>query len=133
MTKILINIICAIYWWNPVVYLLRKDINQSIEIRCDGVVVGGKNKISRSNYLAVMLEEFKDNSNTGEFVIQTKYEVPINEIEMDDKAYEVDSSNSYIIIHDGEYILHSVKGDVLIDKEVAETMIKEGFHVREEE
>ncbi len=187
LTKMLINIICALYWWNPIVYLLRKDINQSIEIRCDGIVVSGENNISRSNYLAVMLSEFKDNCNTGEFakyrkniiplyeehseslierfqlvadgknnvsfvgrilacvfalcllicsysfIIQSNYEVPIDDIEVDDKAYGVDNGNSYIIFRDGEYVLHSVEGDIVINKEAAEMMIQEGFQVKEEE
>lgn len=187
LTKMLINIICSLYWWNPIVYLLRKDINQSIEIRCDGIVVGSENKISRSNYLAVMLAEFRDNCNAGEFtkyrknivplfeehseslierfqlvadgknsssfigrilagvfalcllicsysfIIQSNYEVPIDDIEINDKAYGVDNDNSYIIFRDGEYVLHSVEGDIVIDKEVAEMMIQEGFQVKEEE
>ena len=187
LTKMLINIICALYWWNPIVYLLRKDINQSIEIRCDGIVVGGENNISRSSYLAVMLAEFKDNWKTGEltkysktiiplyeehseklierfqlvadgknvsfsrgkvvawllavcllmlsysFIIQSKYEVPIDEIEIESEDYRVDSNNSYIIIREGNYILHSSGGDIVLDEEVALTMIEEGFSVKEEE
>lgn len=187
LTKMLINIICALYWWNPIVYLLRKDINQSIEIRCDGIVVAGENKISRSNYLAVMLSEYKDNCSTGEFgkykkaiiplyeehseklierfqlvadgkngsfvrgkffalilaiclltasysfIIQSKYEVPMDEIEIEDKAYEVNSENAYITIRNGEYILHSEEGDVVIEKEMADMMIEAGFYVEEEE
>lgn len=187
LTKMLISIICALYWWNPIVYLLRKDINQSIEIRCDGIVVAGENKISRSNYLAVMLSEFKDNCFTGEFekykkaiiplyeehseklierfqlvadgkngsfvwgkvfalllaiclltvsysfIIQSKYDAPIDEIEIEDKAYEVNSENAYITIRNGEYILHSEEGAIVIEKEMADMMIEAGFYVEEEE
>ena len=67
LTKLLINIICALYWWNPIVYLLRKDMQQSLEIRCDGQVSKGMDSIFRSNYLAVMLAEFKDNCEAEEF------------------------------------------------------------------
>ena len=67
LTKLLINSICAVYWWNPLVYLLRKDMQQSLEIRCDGLVSKKMDSISRSNYLAVMLEEFKDNCHADEF------------------------------------------------------------------
>ena len=66
LAKLLINIICALYWWNPLVYLLRKDMQQSLEIRCDGQVSKRMDSISKSNYLAVMLEEFKDNCRTDE-------------------------------------------------------------------
>ena len=67
LTKLLINSICAVYWWNPLVYLLRKDMQQSLEIRCDGLVSKKMDSISRSNYLAVMLTEFKDNCHADEF------------------------------------------------------------------
>lgn len=67
LTKLLINSICAVYWWNPLVYLLRKDMQQSLEIRCDGQVSKKMDSISRSNYLAVMLAEFKDNCHADEF------------------------------------------------------------------
>lgn len=67
LTKLLINSICAVYWWNPLVYLLRKDMQQSLEIRCDGLVSKKMDSISRSDYLAVMLAEFKDNCHADEF------------------------------------------------------------------
>lgn len=67
LTKLLINSICAVYWWNPLVYLLRKDMQQSLEIRCDGLVSKKMDSISRSNYLAVMLAEFKNNCHADEF------------------------------------------------------------------
>ena len=67
LTKLLINSVCALYWWNPLVYLLRKDMQQSLEIRCDGQVSKKMDSIRRSNYLAVMLKEFKDNYNMQEF------------------------------------------------------------------
>jgi len=66
-TKLLINSICAVYWWNLFVYLLRKDMQQSLEIRCDGQVSKKMDSISRSNYLAVMLAEFKDTCHADEF------------------------------------------------------------------
>lgn len=181
LTKLLINSICAVYWWNPLVYLLRKDMQQSLEIRCDGLVSKKMDSISRSNYLAVMLEEFKDNCHADvfkkyhssvmplfeehseklierfqlvsdrknatsikgnlvataiticllmasySFVLQSKYDCPIEEIENDDISYSVDSDNSYITFCDGEYILHSGQREKVISEEAAQMMIEEGF------
>ena len=79
LTKLLINIICALYWWNPVVYLLRKDMQQSLEIRCDGQVSKKMDSISRSNYLAVMLAEFKDNCHADEFMKYNSAVMPLFE------------------------------------------------------
>lgn len=33
--KILTHIYCCIFWWNPVARLLKKDLDQSLEIKCD--------------------------------------------------------------------------------------------------
>lgn len=181
LTKLLINSICAIYWWNPLVYLLRKDMQQSLEIRCDGLVSKKMDSVSRSNYLAVMLAEFKDNCHADgfkkyhssvmplfeehseklierfqlvsdrknatsikgnlvatviticlllasySFVLQSKYDCPIEEIENDDISYSVDSDNSYITFCDGEYILHSGQREKVVSEEAAQMMIEEGF------
>ena len=181
LTKLLINSICAVYWWNPLVYLLRKDMQQSLEIRCDGLVSKKMDSVSRSNYLAVMLAEFKDNCHADgfkkyhssvmplfeehseklierfqlvsdrknatsikgnlvatviticlllasySFVLQSKYDCPIEEIENDDISYSVDSDNSYITFCDGEYILHSGQREKVVSEEAAQMMIEEGF------
>jgi|GEM_PF-442930 len=37
--KLLINVICCIFWWNPLIYLLNKDLDQTLEIKCDLKVV----------------------------------------------------------------------------------------------
>lgn len=33
--KFLVHLFCCIFWWNPAVYLLKRDISQIIEIKCD--------------------------------------------------------------------------------------------------
>ncbi|MDE7476537.1 MAG: M56 family metallopeptidase [Lachnospiraceae bacterium] len=65
LVKNLINILCALYWWNPCVYLLKKDLNQSLEIRCDMMAVKGLDNQSKGDYLAVVLSEYKDSLKTG--------------------------------------------------------------------
>ena len=42
-------------------------MQQSLEIRCDGLVSKKMDSVSRSNYLAVMLAEFKDNCHADGF------------------------------------------------------------------
>lgn len=62
LIKILINIMIAFFWWSPFAYLLKKDLNQSLEIRCDNLVVKKLNRQERCEYLEVMLNEFKYSS-----------------------------------------------------------------------
>ena len=33
--KLMVHFMCCIYWWNPIVYLLRLDLEQTLEIKCD--------------------------------------------------------------------------------------------------
>lgn len=33
--KLLIQIYCCIFWWNPVAYLLKKDLDLTLEMKCD--------------------------------------------------------------------------------------------------
>ena len=35
LVKLLVTLFCMIFWWNPVVYLLQKDLEQTLEIKCD--------------------------------------------------------------------------------------------------
>ncbi|MDE5700323.1 MAG: M56 family metallopeptidase [Lachnospiraceae bacterium] len=60
LVKNLINILCALYWWNPCVYLLKKDLSQSLEIRCDLTAVKELDHQLKGDYLAVILSEYKD-------------------------------------------------------------------------
>ncbi len=64
LVKNLINILCALYWWNPCVYLLKKDLNQSLEIRCDLTAVKELDHQLKGDYLAVILSEYRDSLKT---------------------------------------------------------------------
>ena len=33
--KLLIQIYCCIFWWNPIAYLLKKDLDLTLEMKCD--------------------------------------------------------------------------------------------------
>lgn len=42
---------CIIFWWNPIVQLLKQDIGQALELRCDKAVVKRLDKGGRIAYL----------------------------------------------------------------------------------
>lgn len=64
--------------------LLKKDLNQSMEIRCDNVVVQRLDRQERSDYLSVILKEFKNsqdriecnNNNQRKAVVQLLKAIP---------------------------------------------------------
>jgi len=58
--QLLINILCAIYWWNPAVYIFRKDLEHYFELRCDKSVTLGMSKNETADYLEVLLKIYKE-------------------------------------------------------------------------
>lgn len=63
----MINILCIVFWWNPFVYILKGDMYQSIEIRCDQTVTKKLKSAERGNYLTVILKEYKASVQEKEF------------------------------------------------------------------
>lgn len=67
LTIQMINILCIVFWWNPFVYILKGDMYQSIEIRCDQTVTKKLKSAERGNYLTVILKEYKASVQEKEF------------------------------------------------------------------
>ncbi len=177
LLKAMIMILCGIYWWNPIVYLLKKELNQSTEIRCDLSVVGYLKESERADYLKVMLDTFRENRQTDKyvgairlvenhsesllerfrivadmgvvpkksadvfaafmvllilivsysFILQSKYEAPLSEIETGENIYYADPENAYIIKQGDTYILHTIDAESVISEETVKMMLKDGF------
>ncbi len=62
LTIQLINLLCIVFWWNPFLYLLKKDLNQSMEIRCDQTVVHTIGRLKRRDYLEVIFDAYKEST-----------------------------------------------------------------------
>ena len=56
--KMFLNILCCILWFNPFVYLLRRDIGQAIEVRCDKKVTADMDDEKKAEYLEMILSVF---------------------------------------------------------------------------
>ena len=54
--KFFIEVICCITWWNPVVYLLKKDIDQTFELKCDLKTTIPLSEGDRLDYLSTLLK-----------------------------------------------------------------------------
>ena len=68
----LINIVACIYWYNPLLWLSLKYINQDIEVNCDKLVVQqlGDTIKNRKEYCMSMLKLLEIGSNTNNFVLK---------------------------------------------------------------
>lgn len=52
--KFTLQILCYIMWWNPFIYLLRYDVNQTLELRCDRRVFKNVAPNERIEYLCAI-------------------------------------------------------------------------------
>lgn len=57
--KLLTEIYCGIFWWNPFVHLLKKDLSFCLELRCDKRVTKTLNEFERCNYGQVLVAQMK--------------------------------------------------------------------------
>lgn len=62
LLKQFLEIITAIYWWNPFIWLMRKEIIRALEMQTDTYVMQGLNsQNSRLTYLESLLQLSKNN------------------------------------------------------------------------
>lgn len=55
-----VEIIAIIYWWNPLVYILRQQVEKLLEIRVDTSVTKQMNALERIHYLECILSIAKE-------------------------------------------------------------------------
>lgn len=58
--KLLTLLFRGVFWWNPAVYLLKKDVGQILEIKCDVAVIQNFTKSEQIEYLFTILHALKD-------------------------------------------------------------------------
>jgi beta-lactamase regulating signal transducer with metallopeptidase domain len=54
--KMFMYLISSIFWWNPFVHLLRRELDIILEIQCDLVIISKMNEELRINYLNCILK-----------------------------------------------------------------------------
>lgn len=60
--KLILNLIQCAMWWNPFVYILKKDLSQILDLRCDLEVSQDLNTDGKTAYLNSMLKSLKHES-----------------------------------------------------------------------
>ena len=58
--KIFMYIYWCIFWWNPVIYFLKKDMEQLLEIKCDLDVTAHMGNRDKAEYLATIVAMLKN-------------------------------------------------------------------------
>lgn len=60
VVKSLIHIYGCIFWWNPVIYLLKRDLAQILEIKCDLDVTKRMENREKAGYLTTIVKMLKN-------------------------------------------------------------------------
>lgn len=59
LIQLLVNVICALYWWNPFIYLLRRNLEHDFEVQSDQLVANGLSRNEVADYLETLVYIFR--------------------------------------------------------------------------
>lgn len=62
--KLFVQVICIVYWWNPIIYLLRDILSQSLEIKCDSFICQNLNLNQKTEYLKTIIHTLENTPET---------------------------------------------------------------------
>lgn len=85
IVKIMTTFFCYIFWWFPPIQLLKKDLEQVLEIKCDLSVTGDMDKPKKVEYLSVIVSTLKSPKGTqnevlvGTALVEVKRKAEITE------------------------------------------------------
>lgn len=60
--KMMISVFCCIFWWNPIAYLLKTDLEQTLEMKCDASVARYLDRQGKAAYLRTIVGVIKHSS-----------------------------------------------------------------------
>lgn len=61
--KLMIEIVICVFWWNLPVYLLRRDLDQFLEVNCDLSIIKGCSREEQTAYLETLLKSIQHPKN----------------------------------------------------------------------
>lgn len=57
--KLLVSILCIIFWWNPFSYMLKRNLNHILELYCDNSNISNVDEKGKVLYMETMLKVLK--------------------------------------------------------------------------
>lgn len=56
LIKLLVNLLAVVYWWNPLMRFLRRELDIILEIHVDARVLSGGDRNARSDYVDTLMD-----------------------------------------------------------------------------
>ena len=96
LIRLLVHLLCSIYWWIPFRKNIQKDIDDLIEIRCDEKVVSKMSIEEKINYLQTMIKVVKNSRSSNQCMYAAAFSTnSVNLLqERADEIGNTDRSNS---------------------------------------
>ncbi len=69
----IVNFTVSIHWFNPIIYLVRNEINKVCELSCDEKVIKNLDKDQRKTYGNMLLKIAENKGNTNTTFVSTMY------------------------------------------------------------
>lgn len=60
LLKFIMSLLKIVYWWNPLLYLLQKQLNRLLEINIDSIVTRNWSENQKLNYLSCLIDSAKE-------------------------------------------------------------------------
>lgn len=57
--KLICHLLCCVFWWNPFLWLLKKKLDQLLELRCDYSVLKSLSREEQVNYYTMLLNAYQ--------------------------------------------------------------------------
>ncbi len=67
MIKMLTYVFCCIFWWNPIIYFLKKDLDRSMEMKCDLYITEKLTLNETAEYLETIVATLKSSGKRMNF------------------------------------------------------------------
>jgi beta-lactamase regulating signal transducer with metallopeptidase domain len=68
--KFVAEILCCLFWWNPIIHLLNKEVEQTLEIKCDLRMTRHMHKQDKATYLRALMNAVKKEKEVSEGITQ---------------------------------------------------------------
>jgi beta-lactamase regulating signal transducer with metallopeptidase domain len=68
--KFAAEILCCLFWWNPIIHLLNKEVEQTLEIKCDLRMTRHMHKQDKATYLRTLMNAVKQEKEVSEGITQ---------------------------------------------------------------
>jgi beta-lactamase regulating signal transducer with metallopeptidase domain len=68
--KLTTEILCCLFWWNPITYVLNKQVEQTLEIKCDLHMTRHMRTEDKRTYLKTLIQAVKQEKEANEGITQ---------------------------------------------------------------